>query len=122
MAETTESEDMETPLLGSARWIIDDHLPDEWLQQIRKCEASTNWKAVTSLCSSLRDGMSCEVSEKTTKGTKRLVKLVEFEDGVKWVACITMEPREDSGDESSSPPGYSELGLKTELAAYNYLR
>ena len=90
--------------------------------QIRDCEASTDWKAVASLCSSLRGGMVCEISSKTTKGTKRLVKLVEFEDGVQWVACITMKPIHNPDDESPTPSNWDTLVMKTELAAYNFLR
>jgi hypothetical protein len=113
---------MESPILGSDGWFISDHLPENWHQQIQKCDKTTNWRAVASLCSSLRNGMQCTISQKLKGGTRKLVKLVEFEDGVKWVACITMEPKVDSKILTSYPPQYTELAMKTEMAAYNYLR
>lgn len=111
---------VESLRIGSDGWRLNNDLPEALLQQIQNCDKSINWQAVASLCSSLRNSMQCTVSQKLTTGTRKLVRLVEFEDGVKWVACVAMEPKADSL--TSYPPQYAEFAMKTEMAAFTYLR
>jgi hypothetical protein len=56
-----------------------------------------NTEALSQIATSLRDNVPCRVHEKFSAGDFNLVLLVEFEDGVRWVARLRM-PRIEAFD------------------------
>ena len=69
------------------------------------------------MCSSLRDGIKCKIGGKFNNGTENVVKLIEFNDGVKWVAQVRPEERKPPRNSASV-----EDQMKSEAATYKYLR
>lgn len=88
--------------------------------QAARCLESTRWDNLITLSSSLRNGIGCKVSEKYSLGTQNLVKLVEFEDGLKWVARISllMNDNEVGAELTAS----AEKCMENQVATYRYLR
>ncbi|SLM39289.1 Protein kinase-like domain [Lasallia pustulata] len=80
---------------------------------------NTNWHNVTEMCSSLRQNLSCKVGESFTTGSQNLVRLVEFEDGVKWVARIWMG---DGEEKDMRMAASAEKIMENQVATYRYLR
>ncbi len=104
------------PVIGSDGWTGAAEFNDEAVERATKCDQSTKWMNVVALCSSLRDGMSCKIGEKFSVGTQNLVKLVEFEDGTKWIARIPMRQEDDR--RATDP----ETSLRSEIATYKFLK
>ena len=84
---------MSTPLIGSASW--DDGYQENGggdfdLALARRFD-ETRWDRVTERCSKLLGGIKCAITPKTKHGDFNLVRLVEFEDGVKWIFRTPIE-------------------------------
>lgn len=113
---------MMAPAIGSDAWQGAEFFMDESevATQAARCLENTRWDNLITLCSSLRNGIGCEVSEKYSLGTQNLVKLVEFEDGLKWVARISllMNDNEVGAELTAS----SEKCMESQVATYRYLR
>ena len=62
---------------------------------IANCIKTVKWESLLMLCSNLREGTGCKISEKFSVGSHNLVKLVDFDDGVKWVARISLQVIDD---------------------------
>ena len=56
-----------------------------------RCNNNTNWDNITTLCSTLRTKVSCVVSKRLPRTGQYLVRLIEFEDGVRWVVHIPLD-------------------------------
>ena len=109
---------MATFKIGSDGWRDSTHLDkeSELEESVQRCLAHTNWSRLAALCSELRDRKGCTLSEKFSIGTENLVKLVEFEDGVKWVARVSLQ------DEDYRYKANAADVMKNEVANYKYLR
>ena len=113
---------MTTPGIGTDAWqgaalILED---SEIATRAARCLKNTRWDNLITLCSSLRHGISCKLSEKYSVGTQNLVKLVEFEDGLKWVARVSllMNDHEIGAEITAS----AEKCMESLVATYRYLR
>jgi hypothetical protein len=62
-------------------------------KMVRTFGESIHWDNITSFCRRCRD-VQCSIGSKFLVGSKNLVKLVEFADGIKWVARLPL-PRPD---------------------------
>lgn len=84
--------------VGSDKWRgleLLDTMQSFFDERVRRCIDSTRWDNLLTICSNLREGVSCSISEKFTFGTQNLVKLVQFEDDVKWVARVALEDADE---------------------------
>lgn len=95
---------------------------EEWIperqKEILKFNESFKWDSVAELCSSLRDGIACEVSAKFNVGTNKIVKLVQFEDGIKWVAGIVLPISDIDKTRNAMRP---QEQTESEIATHKYL-
>lgn len=112
---------MDIPTVGSDAWQGSEHLLEGGhLETLAKASMkNTNWHNVTEMCSSLRQNLSCKVGESFTTGSQNLVRLVEFEDGVKWVARIWMG---DGEEKDMRMAASAEKIMENQVATYRYLR
>ena len=112
---------MTAPAIGSDTWqgaarFLED---SEVATRAARCLKNTRWENLTALCSSLRKGISCKVSDKYSLGTQNLVKLVEFEDGLKWVARISLLI--DDNEIGAELTASAEKCMESLVATYHYL-
>ncbi|MCJ1380596.1 hypothetical protein MMC17_003704 [Xylographa soralifera] len=56
-----------------------------------RCNNNTDWYEVATTCSKLRTGVPCAVSSRFTVGWQYLLKLIEFDDGVRWVIHVPLD-------------------------------
>ncbi|KAJ5919268.1 hypothetical protein N7466_010211 [Penicillium verhagenii] len=78
--------------LGSGSWLeVDDQKTDDDLdlRDITFLEG-IKWDVLASICSRLRDGISCEIDGKYCSGSNNIVRRVSFVDGVSWVARLRL--------------------------------
>lgn len=59
---------------------------------LNKTMQRTDWPALCRLASDLRGGVPCKPLEPVTNGLNNMARLLQFEDGVLWVARIAMRP------------------------------
>lgn len=81
---------------------------------------NTKWENLTKMCSSHRQNISCKTGQSFCIGTQNLVRLVEFEDGVKWVARICM--LEDGEEKDTRVAASAEKIMENQVATYRYIR
>ena len=109
---------MSTPPIGSASW--DDGYQGSWYEDfdvaVSRCFSETRWDRVMERCSRLRSGIKCTMSHKMKHGDFNLVKLVEFEDGVKWIFRTPI----DYGSKIFAAK--STTKIRIEVATYKYLK
>ena len=106
--------------VGSERWhgveFLDEDDNPYICEKLRRCINDTRWNSLVARCSELRRGISCTISESFSYGTQNLVKLVQFEDGVKWVARVALEDVDDRMAASL------EDQMKSQISTYRYLK
>ena len=102
---------MAHPIIGSDGWDSDAEGSAKRAISGRKWEQS-----VLTLCKSLRGGVGCTVGLKYRMGTQNIVKLIEFEDGEKWVIRIPL------GDDDAVWAASISQRIENEVATYNYLK
>ncbi|MCJ1434518.1 hypothetical protein MMC27_003887 [Xylographa pallens] len=56
-----------------------------------RCNNNTDWYEVTNKCSKLRTGVPCTVSSRSIVGWQYLSKLIDFNDGVRWVIHVPLD-------------------------------
>ena len=109
---------MSTPNIGSDSWdasIYDES--DFRTNAVRRCIALTKWDTVREMCEKLRGStVQCEVNDKFTTGTQNLVRLIVFEDGVKWIIRMPIDTGEERWAASKTER------IEIEVATYKYLR
>ena len=86
---------MTTTVIGSEAWenveVLKQSMPADEHNEAHESLEDTHWDNLIAKCTALRVGISCSISDKFTFGTQNLVRLVEFEDSVKWVARVALE-------------------------------
>jgi len=108
---------MAPQILGSDGWMDTfDHPKDDIQQSAMRCVQNTNWDHVAAMCSGLRGGMRCAIAAKFTMGSQNFVRLIQFEDGDKWVIRIPLDVKDlrwaaDTAERMSN-----------EIATYQYLK
>ena len=111
---------MTTTTFGSDAWEgtkdLEDGVRSFIDEGVRRCLKDTQWDSLKAKCSELREGISCKMSEKFSFGTQNLVRLVEFENDVKWVARVALE------DVDQRMAASLEDQMITQVATYMYLK
>ena len=113
---------MSIPAIGSEGWQGAEQLLDcgEIEELVTRCLENTRWDNLCGICSSIREGIVCKVSEKFSIGTENLVRLIEFEDGVRWVARIWMLANDAETDVGIAAS--AEKVMESQIATYKYLK
>ena len=86
----------ETLPVGSAAWRGGDEYEDEYSERIDQFIDSISKEALVDFASSLRDNRPCMLSEEFSVGNFNLVRKIQFNDGVEWIARLRMPPAPDS--------------------------
>lgn len=106
-------------LVGSDAWTGAVHLEgsgSQLEQEVICCNEETKWDNLLALCTNLRGGIKCSLSKKCSIGTQNLVKLVEFEDGMKWVARVSLKDVDHRMNCSK------EEEVNNQIATYRFLK
>lgn len=82
--------------VGSAAWTGAEEYEDEYSERINQFIESINKEALVDFASSLRHNQPCTLSDKFSVGSFNLVRKIQFNDGVEWVARLRMPPMPDS--------------------------
>jgi hypothetical protein len=92
---------------GSAAWTGGEEYGGEYTERIDDFLCKVNTSALLSYASSLRGNRSCTLSREFSVGNFNLVRNLEFEDGVSWIARLRMPSMPDS---TPVPPLISRKG------------
>ncbi|ROW13615.1 hypothetical protein VPNG_04560 [Cytospora leucostoma] len=76
-----------------------------WKSRMDECSQRTNWKGICERASRANGGQPCKLLAAKTSGRNRLARLLEFQDGTRWIAYVQLQ---ESDQESSR-------ALKTEI-------
>ncbi|KAF2496589.1 hypothetical protein BU16DRAFT_571698 [Lophium mytilinum] len=110
------------PSLGSVSWIgADDYDEgDEFHDRATKFFASVKWDVLASHASTIRNGIPCDFGEKFSIGHFNMVRLITFEDGIRWIARLRLpELKAVFGDRE----GLDYINtMKVEIASMKFLR
>lgn len=81
-------------------------------------------QGLRSIASSLRDGLSCTISDQYTCGAYNLVFEIVFEDGVSWIARLRSASQMQvvSQEFLFESPTYKQHVMESEVATMNYVR
>ncbi len=63
------------------------------------CNKAINWDALFQYASNLNSGMKCHLVPQSTMGGCHLVRLLQFEDGTKWIVRFRLDPPTPSSTE-----------------------
>ena len=83
-------------LLGSSSWFgadahnIADEVGSGLHERATSFLATVKWDTLTSLASSLRNGIPCRTEKTFSVGHYNMVKHIGFEDGINWVARLRL--------------------------------
>lgn len=106
--------------IGGDAWrgaeLLEDGVSLAVVERVQRCINNTEWNNLLAECSELREGISCTISQKFSFGTQNLVRLVTFEDDVKWVARVSLEDGDDRMAASL------EDQMNSQIATYKFLR
>ena len=61
---------------------------------------SINWNALCQFASKLNDGKACAVDPQWTIGGRHLIRIVQFQDGSRWIARLRMDTSPSEEDQS----------------------
>ncbi len=106
--------------IGSDAWLgaelLEDGVSLAVSARVWRCMNETQWEYLLADCSKVRGGINCTISQKFSFGTQNLVRLVKFEDDVKWVARVSLEDGDDRMAASL------EDQMNSQIATYKFLR
>ena len=108
--------------LGSASWkgATDYETGDKFHERATAFFVAVKWDVLASLCSSLRDGIPCELGGNFSIGHFNMVRRVAFEDGISWVARLSLPSlKAASGDDGAHDRASS---FKVEIASMRFLK
>jgi hypothetical protein len=109
-------------LVGSASWngAADYEIDSVFHKRATAFFESLNWKELTSISSSLRNGIPCGFQGDFSIGHFNMVRHIVFEDGISWVARLRLPLLSEAfgGREALDCDG----SLKIEIASMNLLK
>lgn len=82
--------------VGSSSWVGTEEYEDdsEFAQRANKFLREINWDRLTKICSERRN-IPCQLSERFSIGHFNMVRQIEFQDGILWIARLRMPDLED---------------------------
>lgn len=110
--------------IGSEAWTNGVEYGGEYIDRINQFIADIDDNALTSCASSLRENQPCTLSPRFSVGNFNLVRKIQFEDGVEWVARLRMPAMadEDGGKFGAVSPEKMLLDFQSELATMEFVR
>jgi hypothetical protein len=108
--------------LGGAFWIGADEyeLGGEFHARATTFFATVKWDVLASISSRLRNGVSCDFSEKYSIGHFNMVHRIAFADGISWVARLRL-PQLKTGFGDREVLDVASI-LKVEMAGMRFLK
>lgn len=83
------------------RWSYFSSLADEKLRsKVQKFIDSINWKYLNEYAVGLREGKGCKILPDVGLGFNHVVRMIEFDDKVRWIARLRMQS--GSGNQADS--------------------
>ncbi|KAI1454172.1 kinase-like domain-containing protein [Annulohypoxylon moriforme] len=120
-SNTTIVQDPLPEAIGSDLWIgADAYNPDdEYNTATKNFFNSVKWDVLASVASRLRNGLQCSYIDKYSIGTFNLVRRLDFDDGISWVARVRLPP-----EASPAPPGQydSQRAFEVEAASMKFFK
>ncbi|KAK0655341.1 hypothetical protein B0T16DRAFT_319992 [Cercophora newfieldiana] len=109
--------------VGSAAWTGGEEYGGEYSERIHQFIDKVNQKALLSYASALRENRPCTISREFSVGSFNLVRKIQFDDGVEWIARLRMPPMPDQG-RRAVPPAVEGilLDMESELATMEFVR
>ncbi|SPQ21223.1 9af30532-7a5b-49fa-85a3-9d7538ffefe9 [Thermothielavioides terrestris] len=109
---------------GSAAWTGGAEFEGEYKERIDKFVANINHDALLAYASGLRGGRPCALSQEFSVGSFNLVRKIEFDDGLAWIARLRMPalPGEPSGAAGPHPSERIRLEMQSELDTMEFIR
>jgi len=109
--------------VGSAAWTRGEGYGGEYSERIDRFNGKVNQKALLAYASGLRENRPCTISHEFSVGSFNLVRKIQFEDGVEWIARLRMPLMPDQeGREVSPAVGRILLDVQSELATMESVR
>lgn len=114
---------MDSLPVGSAAWIGGEAYFDseEYSDRINQFIDKIDEGALVTFASGLRENRSCNISREFSVGSFHLVRKIQFDDGVEWIARLRMPPMPDEDGEIDTRES-TLLGMQSELATMEFLR
>ena len=85
----------------------------------RKFFESFDWQALASIASKVRGGLSCSYADRFSMGQFNMVRRLNFDDGVSWVARIRLPPEASAAELSKYD---SRRAFDIEIAAMHFFK
>lgn len=117
--------------MGLDSWTSGAGVYGEEADRIRRFIAKVKLKGLCDFASSMRrNWVPCAVSEEFSVGRHNMVRKIEFDDGVHWVAKLRMPPSRDEGYAAShgaateAEAGKEErlMEIQSEIATMDFVR
>ncbi|KAL9584168.1 MAG: hypothetical protein Q9212_002285 [Teloschistes hypoglaucus] len=115
--------------IGSAAWTGGEEYEGEYADRINKFIDQIDHKALLDYASKLRENRPCTMSPELSVGTCNLVRKIQFDDGVEWIARLRMPPMPDHDTKEMSPTSEAGRGrerallnMQSELATMDFVR
>lgn len=109
---------------GSAAWTSGEEYGGEYAERINQFIEKINKNSLISYASLLRGNQPCTVSPEFSVGNFHLVRKIQFDDGVEWIARLRMPPMPHHGSWMATPPARERmlLEMQSELATMEFVR
>jgi len=109
--------------VGSAAWTGGRKYGGEYSERIGQFIDKVNQEALLAYASMLRGNRPCTISHEFSVGNFNLVRKIQFDDGVEWIARLRMPPTPDQRGGAVSPAaGRILLDMQSELATMEFVR
>lgn len=120
-------------ILGSSGWTGGAEYHGEYADRIDQFVKAVDDNALKKYASGLRENRPCVLSREFSVGNDNLVRKIEFDDGIKWVARLRM-PRilHDTDGAASSHHNYENekndrsksvlVAMRSELATMEFVQ
>jgi hypothetical protein len=113
----------ESSAFGSAAWTGGEEYGGEYTERIDDFLVKINASTLLSYPSSLREKRSCTISREFSVGNFNLVRRIEFEDGISWIARLRMPPMLDEHTGASLHSQEKvRLEMQSELDTMDFIR
>ncbi|KAI4252329.1 MAG: hypothetical protein LQ352_004357 [Teloschistes flavicans] len=114
---------------GSAAWRGGKDDKGEYFERIAGFIDQIDQKALLAYASKLRENRSCKLSRKFSVGACNLVRRIQFDDGIAWIARLRMPPLPNQYSKVIPSPSEAErerrrllLDMESELATMEFVR
>lgn len=108
---------------GSAAWTGGEEYGGEYSERINHFIDKVDQDALVAYVSALRGHRSCTISREFSVGSFNLVRKIQFDDGLEWIARLRMPPMPGHGSRAGSPVGDRILlDMQSELTTMEFVR